>query len=302
MKHRIALATVLGMAISGTSVGGAPGWAPAPAASEPYGPVVIGTSEPSGTPVEGSVTLEVWFATESSVSGDEGRVATRTGLFRTTREQAATPAVGRAALAALLDGPTVGEVDAGVSTLLPAGTELLGLSIAEGVARVDLSGAFVQGADRDEMLMRLAQVVFTITQSSTVGRVDIRVDGASPVLEGLGIGLDEPQSRDDYLDQLPAILVERPLIGEPVSSPVTIAGTADVFEASVSIRILDAAGMEIAGTFTTATCGTGCRGDFSKDVGFAVAAEQPGAIEVFEASAMDGSPINLVRIPVTLLP
>lgn len=87
-----------------------------------------------------------------------------------------------------------------------------------------------------------------------------------------------------------------------VTSPVTISGTADVFEASVTIRILDEAGNVVAETFTTATCGTGCRGDYSIDVPFRVRAEQPGVIQVYEVSAMDGSRINTVRIPVTLVP
>jgi hypothetical protein len=55
-------------------------------------------------------------------------------------------------------------------------------------------------------------------------------------------------------------------------------------------------------TFTMATCGTGCRGDFDTDVPFSVDRKQPGTVEVFEVSAMDGSMINVVEIPVTLLP
>jgi Immunoglobulin-like domain of bacterial spore germination len=48
-----------------------------------------------------------------------------------------------------------------------------------------------------------------------------------------------------------------------LSSPVTVSGTADVFEAMVSVRILDSAGNQIARTFSTASCGTGCRGRYS---------------------------------------
>lgn len=99
-----------------------------------------------------------------------------------------------------------------------------------------------------------------------------------------------------------AIVVESPQPGASVSSPITISGTADVFEATVSIRILDAAGNEIARTFTTATCGTGCRGDYRKSVSFEVDSEQPGTIEVFEESAEDGSAINVVTLDVTLVP
>jgi hypothetical protein len=98
------------------------------------------------------------------------------------------------------------------------------------------------------------------------------------------------------------IEVQAPPRGAVVTSPVTISGTADVFEATVSIRILDAINNPIAQTVTMATCGTGCRGDYSIDVPFSVKTEQPGVIQVFEVSAKDGSMIHVVRIPVTLVP
>ena len=87
-----------------------------------------------------------------------------------------------------------------------------------------------------------------------------------------------------------------------VSSPVTISGTADVFEATVNARILDASGNEIAVSFTTASCGTGCRGDFTMSVPFSVSAEQGATIQVLDYSPKDGSPENVVDIPVTLVP
>ena len=81
-----------------------------------------------------------------------------------------------------------------------------------------------------------------------------------------------------------------------------MSGTADVFEATVSVRILDSAGHEIARTFTTATCGTGCRGDYSVTIAYSVPRTQPGTIVVFESSAKDGQPVNVQQIPVTLAP
>jgi hypothetical protein len=101
---------------------------------------------------------------------------------------------------------------------------------------------------------------------------------------------------------LDPIDVTTPARGNEVTSPVTIAGTADVFEATVSIEIRDQTNNVIAETFATATCGTGCRGDFSVDVRYSVGQAQAGEIRVFEVSAMDGKPNNVVRIPVTLLP
>ncbi|MGH2528058.1 MAG: Gmad2 immunoglobulin-like domain-containing protein [Actinomycetota bacterium] len=98
-----------------------------------------------------------------------------------------------------------------------------------------------------------------------------------------------------------AIVVTSPRSGDEVSSPVSIEGNADVFEATVSIDILDSAGKPIVRTFTTASCGTGCRGTFSKAVPFTVDTTQPGTIRVYESSAEDGKPINVVDIPVTLV-
>jgi len=68
----------------------------------------------------------------------------------------------------------------------------------------------------------------------------------------------------------------------------------------VSILILDEDGDTVASTFTMATCGTGCRGTYSTDVSYDVATTQPGTIRVYEVSAMDGSSIHVVDIPVTL--
>ena len=117
-----------------------------------------------------------------------------------------------------------------------------------------------------------------------------------------GVPVQSPQTRAMDGGYLPAITVQSPVIGEQVSSPVTVAGTADVFEATVSVRVLDSAGHEIARTFTTATCGTGCRGDYSVTVAYSVPRTQRGVVEVFESSAKNGQPINVQLIPVTLAP
>ncbi|HEX9235174.1 MAG TPA: Gmad2 immunoglobulin-like domain-containing protein [Actinomycetota bacterium] len=235
-----------------------------------------------------TVTYEVWF-----VRGER--------LFVTKRTQPATVAVGTAALNALLAGPNAAERQAGVGTTIPGGTQLLGLNIADGIATVNLSSRYDDGGGSESERYRLAQVVFTITQFPTVQAVDFQMDGkAVTTFSGEGIVLDHPQTRADYEDTLPAITVESPTIGQRVSSPVTLSGTADVFEATVSVWILDENGRKLADTTTQASCGTGCRGDYSKAVSYHVDHDQSGTVEVFEASAKDGSPTNVVKIPVTL--
>jgi hypothetical protein len=104
-----------------------------------------------------------------------------------------------------------------------------------------------------------------------------------------------------------AIVVESPEPGASVSSPVTISGTASVFEGTLQLRILDADGEEIASAFSTASAGAPERGDFSEDVEFTVDEAQDGVIEVFEqnVASPEESPereLFTVEVPVQLEP
>jgi germination protein M len=244
-------------------------------------------TEPSG----GSVTYQVWFADTE-------------GLFVTYRTQERTPRVGTAALEALLEGPDSFERDYGLSSAVPDGTQLLGLTIADGIARVDLTSEFESGGGSASMQMRLAQVVYTITQFPTVKGVVFSLDGEPiEVLGGEGIIIDHPLTRRDYADLLPTILVTSPALGQEVGSPVLISGSANVFEANVSVKILDENDEVIAETFTTATCGTGCRGTYRVSVPYEVDHVQDGTIVVHDDDAAGvGRPPHEVRIPVRLVP
>ena len=248
------------------------------------------TPTPDETPTTETIELEVWFTQD----GD---------LFLTHREVPKTQAVGKAALEALLEGPSDLEVGVDVFSAIPDGTELLGLSIDGGVATVDLSSEYESGGGSASMFGRLAQVVYTLTQFSTVDGVEFRLDG-EPVdtFSGEGIVLEGPQTRKDYEDQLPAIVVESPSVGEEVSSPLIVSGTANTFEATVEMRLVGPGNEELAHSFTTATCGTGCRGDFEGKLKFKVSEPTEVILEVYESSAEDGSPIHVERIPVTLVP
>ncbi|MBM0257117.1 GerMN domain-containing protein [Micromonospora sp. 4G55] len=170
------------------------------------------------------------------------------------------------------------------ATLVPAGVEMV--RIAEGTATVAPPESF---ADTDARTLRLrrAQVVWTLTQFPTVRRV---------AFAGSGVVL----ARTDLADLLAPIVVTEPAIGQRVAGPVTVAGTADVYEATVSIRILDGAGRVVGTGFTTATCGSGCRGDYRGGVAYRLATAGPGTVEVYEVSPRDGSRTHVVAVPVLL--
>lgn len=210
----------------------------------------------------------------------------------------ATTAVARAALEELLDGPTQAEAASGLVSTIPEGTALRDVSIANGVATVDLDGRFDDGGGSASMLGRVAQVVATLTRFPTVERVAFRLDGR-PVeaIGGEGVVVDPPVGRADIEGQTPQILVESPLPGDTVSSPIRLRGTANVFEATVSIDVRDAAGELLLRTFTTATSGTGTRGTFDTTL-TVPEAEGDVTIVAYESSAKDGSPLHVVEVPV----
>ena len=244
------------------------------------------TGEPTGTTAS-PVALQVWF-----LRGGQ--------LVQETRSHPATRLVATAAMQDLLAGPS----EAGLATAIPNGTRLLGIAIDKGVATVDLTSDYQSGGGSASMQARLGQVVYTLTQFPTVRTVRFHLDGEPVnVFSGEGIVLDHPVGRKDYADLLPAIVVEKPVAGDRVASGAVVSGTANVFEANVTVEVLDADGHTLAQTFTTASCGTGCVGTFSVPVRFHVTREQRGTIVVHDDDAAGaGTPPHVVRVPVVLLP
>jgi len=267
-------------------------------ASSPAAPPASGTASaapspsgqrPTATPAPArGIGLQAWFSRNGK-------------LFVTNRTVPAMAGIGQAALDRMLAGPSAAEYAAGLRSRIPATTTVHGVRISAGIATVDLSSSFESAASPSAMPLRIAQVVYTLTQFPTVTGVRFAIDGQGVTVVG-GVPVQSPQTRAMYSGYLPAITVRSPVIGARLTSPVTVSGTADVFEATVSVRILDSAGHEVARTFTTASCGTGCRGDYSVTVSYSVPRTQPGMIEVFESSAKDGQPVNVQLIPVTLAP
>jgi germination protein M len=226
------------------------------------------------------------------------------GLVALLREVPRTPAVGGAAMNALLAGPDPDDSgELAVSSAIPDGSRLLGLTIDEGIATVDLSSEYESGGGSMSMFTRLGQVVFTLTQFPTVESVLFEIEGRPvTVFSSEGIVLDGPVGRADYEDLLPAIFVDRPAFGASLGNPARITGSANVFEATFMVTLLDGDGATIGETHTMATCGTGCRGTFDLTLPYAVAEAGWGALLVWAASARDGSPEWVREYPVWLEP
>jgi germination protein M len=217
------------------------------------------------------------------------------------RQVAVDEGVERAAVEELLTGPSDAESQNVLGTAIPEETTLNDVGIEDGVATVDLSEEFDDGGGSAGMFMRLAQVVFTLTQFPSVTGVQFELDG-EPVetFSSEGIVLDGPQDRADFEDQSPAILVETPAVGDVVTSPLQLRGTANTFEANFEYEVLAPDGSKLAGTFVTASCGTGCRGTFDEQVAFDAGDAGEITLVVLERSEQDGSRTNEVSIPLDL--
>jgi hypothetical protein len=278
-----------------TSVGEVPaGTSPGSTETEPSGtdeePGETG-EEPSEEPEPADeVRYRVWF-----VRGE--------ALHPVNRTHEATRAVGAASLTDLLAGPSEAERSDGISTAVPEGTRLLGLVVSDGIATVDLSSEFESGGGSLSMMARLGQVACTLDQFPTVKGVDFELDGEPvDVFSGEGIVLDEPVTCADYEDLLPVIVVESPAPGQEIESGFKVTGSANVFEANVLYELVGGDHVFDEG-FTTATCGTGCRGDFSFRLRFDVDRPLDATLVVFDSDAAGiGQPPHEVRIPVTLMP
>jgi spore germination protein GerM len=105
-------------------------------------------------------------------------------------------ALAAAALRALLDGPSRAERSRGLVTEIPPGTTLRALTLARGVATVDLGVAFAQGGGSSSMLARVWQVVYTATQFPGVASAQLLIGGRRvDTLGGEGLLIGAPMRR-----------------------------------------------------------------------------------------------------------
>ena len=255
------------------------------------GPTARPTPTPTKAPAQ-TMVIRAYFV----LAGDVGVE----GLVPTLREVPETTAVARAAMDALLRGEILADYD-DLSTAIPAGTRLLGLSIRDGIATVDLSREFESGGGSASAFYRLGQVTYTLTQFPTVRAVLFQVEGKTVTTFGSeGIVLEGPQARDDFEDLLPSIFVDRPAYGAAIGNPARVTGSANVWEGSFRTAILDGAGRTLADEHAMGAMGF--HGAFDVTIPYTVTKAQWGTLRVFWGSAKDGSPQDIRDYPVWLTP
>jgi len=243
-------------------------------ATEPRGVIVFLTQTPENSFL-GNPALVPFFATVQALPDDSDTLA---ALSLLTADELFLPD--------------------GFDTAIPDPVEVVSVTRADQLVTVDMNEAFLDGAGGllADFTM-LNQLIFTAGDGEEISEVLFTVGGAPVTAFGTeGLDLSQPVGRDAFLDQLNPVNVDSAASGAG-SPPLVISGFANVFEATVSLEVLDAGGNVVHEDFTTATCGTGCWGFYSFNIDYPFTGGE--TIRVFWHSAEDGSPSDVVSIPVT---
>jgi peptidoglycan hydrolase-like protein with peptidoglycan-binding domain len=94
----------------------------------------------------------------------------------------------------LIAGPTRAEVVRGFRTYVPAGTRVRSVTVANGVATVDLNERFASGNDPRSLLARLSQLVRTLTGLQGATKVQLLMNGGVVAARFPGVSTSDPIS------------------------------------------------------------------------------------------------------------
>lgn len=206
----------------------------------------------------------------------------------------------RAVSAALQAGE---EPPPGLQTAIPDDVIVESTRVEDDVIIADMNDAFLDGAGGTLAdFTMLNQLVYTLTYGNSDREVLFTVNG-EPVTAfgGNGLDLTEPLDRGTYLDleqlQLHVINLTSPIVQQD-DGTYLVEGVANVFEASVSIEVLDGDGESVHDEFVMASCGSGCWGDFSTTIDGELIVPGESSIRIFTRSAEDGSIVEAIRVPI----
>ena len=107
---------------------------------------------------------------------------------------------------------------------------------------------------------------------------------------------EQPQSGSDTVEvKNIGIKVDQPEGSSIISSPLTVSGSANVFEGKIIINILDSTG-HVLGSSQATACMSYDACPFQTSINFATPATGTGTIEIYNPSGVDGSPHYLQSI------
>jgi hypothetical protein len=214
----------------------------------------------------------------------------------------------------LVEGDQFTEALAALPTEMPELKHGLANAIPPEVQIVDLSTTTVDGAefwaaDMNEAFLAgagglladftmLNQLIYTITHGEGADVGVLFSVGGQPVTAfgSEGLDLSQPVHRDDFLDQLAPIFLTEPIT--PIGDIYPVIGVANVFEASLTVQLLDGDEAVVHEEHLTATCGSGCWGEFGAEIASDLIVPGESSVRVLTFSAEDGSAQDVVTVPI----
>jgi Immunoglobulin-like domain of bacterial spore germination/Sporulation and spore germination len=191
-----------------------------------------------------------------------------------------------------------GELPDGLENTIPGDVLVVDRTESDGVIVADMTPAFVEGAGgllADTTMLN--QIIYTLTSDAPDSQVLFTVGGEPVEAFGSeGLVLTEPVGRETFIDSLNVIFLTEPL--REVENVWVVTGRANTFEAALTVQVLDGGGEVVHEEPTQASCGTGCWGEFGTGVDSGLIVEGESSIRLLTYSAEDGSPANVVTVPI----
>lgn len=253
------------------------------------------STEPSNPIAEFGVVVYLTQSPENSFKGDPALVPFET--FVNAPAGSDDVAIIKAALELLTNPDFV--VPDGFTNSVPPGIDVVEVRRADGADNaviIEMNDKFLEGAGGllGDFTM-LNQLIYTAMRGD-INEVQFLVNNQQVTQFGSeGLDLSPSVNRETFQENLALIYLTSPILSNQDGN-VVVEGVSNTFEASMSLRVLDAAGGIVHEEFTTATCGSGCWGDFLFVLDPALF-ETGTIVQLLEYSAKDGEPSNVITVP-----
>ncbi len=258
------------------------------------------STEPSTPIAEFGSVVYLTQSPENSFLGNPALVAFET--FVNAPAGADDAAIIKASLELLTNPDFV--VPDGFTNSVPAGLEVVEVRRAEGADNaiiIEMNDKFLEGAGGllGDFTM-LNQLIYTAMRGD-INEVQFLVNNQQVTEFGSdGLDLSPSVNAETFRGEGTAPNIALINLTSPIlpnqDGNVVVQGISNTFEASMALLVLDDQGGIVHEEFTTATCGSGCWGDYLFVLDSALF-ETGTAVQLLEYSAKDGEPSNVVTIP-----
>lgn len=154
----------------------------------------------------------------------------------------------------LFAGPDAAEAQAGLTSLIPPGVKVKGLTDVNGVMYLNTNGAFLLAAPSNAAAaLRVAQIVYTLTSSPAINSVQFLVAG-SRLASFDGVNLSNPVTRAAMAATVGPLLLQTPAVGATLTNPVTFSGLSQ-FSGAFEVQIYGPQGNILASSTQTTAPG-----------------------------------------------